>query len=42
MIQQLTEAYGFIFEEDLLREIAQSGVLKTVQEGEIIVIPASL
>lgn len=36
MLEQLKEAYGFIFEEDLIREIARTGVLKTVKEGEII------
>lgn len=36
MLEQLKEAYGFIFEEDLIREIERTGVLKTVKEGEII------
>lgn len=36
MLQQLEEAYGFIFEEELIREIELSGVLKIVKEGEII------
>ena len=36
MFQQLKEAYGFIFEEELIREIEQTGVLKAVKEGELI------
>lgn len=34
MIDQLKEAYHFIFEEELIREIAATGILKTVLEGE--------
>lgn len=36
MIQELKEAYGFIFEEELLTEIVQTGVLKSAKEGDII------
>ena len=36
MLQELKEAYGFIFEEELLKEIEQTGVLKFAREGEII------
>lgn len=36
MLQQLKEAYGFIFEEELLREIEKAGILRSVKEGEII------
>lgn len=36
MLQELKEAYGFIFEEELLNEIAHTGVLKFAREGEII------
>lgn len=36
MLHQIAEAYGFIFEEELIQEIAQTGVLKIVKEGEII------
>ncbi|MDT0651202.1 Crp/Fnr family transcriptional regulator [Autumnicola edwardsiae] len=36
MLQELNDAYGFIFEKELLQEIAKSGVLKTVREGEVI------
>lgn len=36
MIQELKEAYGFIFEEELINEIEKNGVLKTAKEGEII------
>ena len=36
MIQEHKEAYGFIFEEELLTEIVQTGVLKSAKEGDII------
>ncbi|MDX1754194.1 CRP/FNR family transcriptional regulator, anaerobic regulatory protein [Salinimicrobium sediminis] len=36
MLQELKEAYGFIFEEELLKEIEHTGVLKFAREGEII------
>lgn len=36
MLEDLREAYGFIFEEDLIREIDKIGVLKSAREGEII------
>lgn len=36
MLKELKEAYGFIFEEELIREIEQSGVVKTAKEGEVI------
>lgn len=36
MIQELNEAYGFLFEEELINDIVASGVLKSVKEGEII------
>lgn len=36
MIQELKEAYGFIFEEELITEIEQTGALKSAKEGEII------
>ena len=36
MQQELKEAYGFIFEEDLITEIEENGVLKSAKEGEII------
>lgn len=36
MLQQLKEAYGFIFEVELLREIEKAGILRSVKEGEII------
>lgn len=36
MLQELKEAYGFIFEEELIKEIEKNGVLKTAKEGEII------
>ncbi|MDT0645810.1 Crp/Fnr family transcriptional regulator [Zunongwangia sp. F260] len=36
MLQELTDAYGFIFEEKLLQEISETGVLKSAREGEII------
>lgn len=36
MLQQLKEAYGFIFEEELIAEIGESGVLKSAKEGDII------
>ncbi len=37
MLQQLKEAYGFIFEEELIQEIGETGILKTAKEGEIII-----
>ncbi len=36
MLQELKEAYGFLFEEELIKEIVETGVLKTAKEGEII------
>lgn len=36
MLQELKEAYGFIFEEELIREISETGTLKSVREGEVI------
>lgn len=36
MLQQLKEAYGFMFEEELIQEIGETGILKTAKEGEII------
>ena len=36
MLQELKEAYGFTFEEELIREIGETGVLKSAREGEII------
>ncbi|MDT0690925.1 Crp/Fnr family transcriptional regulator [Salegentibacter sp. F188] len=36
MLQEINEAYGFIFEEDLIREIPEVGVLKLAGAGEII------
>lgn len=37
MQQILEEAYGFLFEKELLEEIAQVGTLKTVSAGETII-----
>lgn len=36
MLQELKEAYGFIFEVELLTEIEESGVKKSAKAGEII------
>lgn len=36
MLQELEEAYGFIFEKELIKEIEQNGILKFAKEGEII------
>lgn len=36
MLPELKDAYGFIFEEDLIAEIEKNGVLKSAKEGEII------
>ena len=36
MLQELKEAYGFLFEEDLIKEIEKNGVLKSVKEGDVI------
>lgn len=36
MLQELKEAYGFLFEKQLIQDIAEAGVLKTAKEGEII------
>ncbi len=36
MQKELKEAYGFIFEEELITEIEENGVLKSAKEGEII------
>ncbi|MDT0677906.1 Crp/Fnr family transcriptional regulator [Autumnicola musiva] len=37
MSQELKEAYGFIFEEELIAEIEKIGILKSVKEGDIII-----
>lgn len=37
MLQELEEAYHFTFEEELLREIEETGVFKTFKEGEKII-----
>lgn len=37
MIEALKDAYSFIFEDELLNEIASVGKLKNVPEGEIII-----
>jgi CRP/FNR family transcriptional regulator len=37
MLQELKEAYGFIFEDDLIEEIAQGGSLQYVVAGEKII-----
>ena len=34
MIEQLKESYGFLFEEELIAEIAQVGVKKSLKRGE--------
>lgn len=36
MLQELKEAYGFIFEEELINEIVEAGVLKSAKAGEVI------
>lgn len=36
MLQELKEAYGFLFEEELIQEINEIGVMKSAKEGEII------
>lgn len=36
MIDQLKEAYHFIFEEELIREIAETATLRTFMEGEMV------
>ncbi|UJH90958.1 Crp/Fnr family transcriptional regulator [Antarcticibacterium sp. 1MA-6-2] len=36
MLQQLKDAYGFIFEEELISEIEEKGSLRSVKGGEII------
>ncbi|UAB84418.1 Crp/Fnr family transcriptional regulator [Zunongwangia sp. SCSIO 43204] len=36
MIKELEEAYGFIFEKELIKEIAHTGVLKFAKAGETI------
>ncbi|MDT0686454.1 Crp/Fnr family transcriptional regulator [Autumnicola psychrophila] len=36
MLQELNNAYGFIFEKELLEEISKTGILKSAREGEII------
>ena len=36
MLKELEEAYHFIFEEELIREISECGTLKTIQEGKMI------
>lgn len=37
MLQELEEAYGFIFEKELIKEISETGILKTAKEAEIII-----
>ena len=34
MIEQLKENYGFLFEEDLITEIGQVGLIKSLKRGE--------
>jgi len=34
MIEQLKESYGFLFEEDLIAEIAQIGKIKSLKRGD--------
>lgn len=36
MLQELKDAYGFIFEEELIKEINEVGVLKSANAGETI------
>jgi len=36
MLKELKDAYGFIFEEELIKEINETGVLKSAKAGEII------
>ena len=36
MLQELKDAYGFIFEKELIQEIKETGVLKFAHSGEII------
>ncbi len=36
MLRELNDAYGFIFEDELLKEIGETAVLKTAREGDII------
>jgi CRP/FNR family transcriptional regulator, anaerobic regulatory protein len=36
MLQELRDAYGFIFEQELIDEISATGVLKNAREGEVI------
>ena len=36
MIEQLKECYGFLFEEELIAEIAQVGVKKSLKRGETV------
>lgn len=37
MIESLTEAYSFIFEKELIEEMAEVGHLKSIKEGEKII-----
>ncbi len=37
MLQELKENYGYLFEDELLHEINQVGILKEVEEGIIII-----
>ena len=37
MIKELEEAYGFLFEKELLEEISESGTMKNVPAGEKII-----
>ncbi len=36
MLEELKEAYDFIFEEELIREISETSILKSAKEGDII------
>jgi len=36
MLQELNDAYGFLFEGELIEEISRTGTLKTAKEGDII------
>lgn len=37
MLEKIKEAYHFIFEEELIKEIAKVGIIKTVKAGEKII-----
>lgn len=36
MLEELNEAYGYVFEKELIEEIEQNGILKFVKAGEVI------